>query len=254
MVINDIEPTREPSVSNLSIWDILLLMAGSAGTFLLGSWLIGKFFQFYLPNYDMTSQNSILLSTLAGILECIALVGSVYILLLLRRHLSWRDVGIQYLRRSWGTVAVLLSFIIIPLTGIVAAIVQYLIGQPMVNSQVPFLAPQGFSWISLISMLLLGGILAPFAEELFFRGVIYQWFRHRWGFWIGSLLSSLLFAVLHGDLTVGTVAFLLGMVMAWIYERSQSLWAAVIIHVINNSSKILLLYFLLARGIKINGL
>jgi membrane protease YdiL (CAAX protease family) len=39
------------------------------------------------------------------------------------------------------------------------------------------------------------------------------------------------------------------MVLAWTYEKSESLWTPVVIHILNNAAKILLLYLLLATGI-----
>jgi hypothetical protein len=92
-------------------------------------------------------------------------------------------------------------------------------------------------------ILLLGvGILAPISEELFFRGLIYNWFRQRWGMWVSILLSSIWFSIGHID-SLGVVAssFLMGGVIAYVYERTRSLWFAIAIHLITNSISVLLL-------------
>jgi membrane protease YdiL (CAAX protease family) len=73
------------------------------------------------------------------------------------------------------------------------------------------------------------GILAPLAEELFFRAYLYNVFKQRIGahaLWV----SSLLFTVVHWYLIHALSVFMLGLVLAWVYERSKSLWPAVIAH------------------------
>ena len=100
-------------------------------------------------------------------------------------------------------------------------------------------------------MLLLAGFVAPLGEELLFRGVIYTFLRERWGIWLSVLLSSFLFGLIHGNLAIGVTGFLLGVVAAIVYEYSKSLWTAVIVHSINNSLKIGLLYLLVLIGLEI---
>jgi membrane protease YdiL (CAAX protease family) len=129
--------------------------------------------------------------------------------------------------------------------------IQLIMGMPIENPQLPFLAPQGFSWFGAISMFILAGLVAPFAEELYFRGVFYQWLRQRWGVWPGILVSSLVFGIVHGELSVAGAAFVLGLILAWIYEQSGSLWIAILVHAINNSFKVLALYLFLALGINV---
>jgi membrane protease YdiL (CAAX protease family) len=88
----------------------------------------------------------------------------------------------------------------------------------------------------------------PFAEELFFRGVLYRWLRDRWGLWVGLIASSLVFGALHGDIAVAGATAVMGLVLGWFYERSRSLWPSILIHAINNTVKLVLLYALVATG------
>lgn len=86
------------------------------------------------------------------------------------------------------------------------------------------------------SVLLIGG-LAPVAEELFFRGMLFGGLRARVPFLPAALISGVVFGSLH--LTTGASAvpplFLFGFLLAWVYERSGSIWPAVILHAINNN-------------------
>lgn len=197
-------------------------------------------------------QPSNLLSTTLGLLEGIALIGSVYLLGLRRRSLNWGSVGLRMPSPQWFIRSLWLGLAAIPLSALAALLVQLLLNRPVENVQLEFLAPEGFSWFAALSMLLLGGFVAPFAEELFFRGVLYPWMRDRWGVLPGMVASGVIFGAVHGEISVATAAALLGILLAWVYERSGSLWPPVIIHVINNAFKILMLYALIAAGVPLD--
>jgi membrane protease YdiL (CAAX protease family) len=80
-----------------------------------------------------------------------------------------------------------------------------------------------------------GAVLAPIVEEIFFRGFIFQGFRQRYG-WVNSmLLSSAIFAVSHLDLVALIPTFILGCLLAYMYQRSNSVWPGVILHFLVNA-------------------
>lgn len=76
---------------------------------------------------------------------------------------------------------------------------------------------------------------APFAEELFFRGFFFQGLRQKYGWNRAALFSSLLFGAAHGQLAALLPTFLLGYVLAFIYQRSNSIWPGIILHFLINS-------------------
>lgn len=73
-------------------------------------------------------------------------------------------------------------------------------------------------------------VLAPIAEEAFFRGIVFNaWLREggrRWAY-IGS---SALFAAVHLSLVTALPIFLLGLALAWVYDRTRSLLAPIAMH------------------------
>ena len=97
------------------------------------------------------------------------------------------------------------------------------------------------------------GAIVPFAEELFFRGFVYGWLRQRMSIWPAALVSGLGFAVLHGVWWLIPALLLLGVILALVYERSGSIWAAVITHGLFNSFTTLLYYLALAIGVELPG-
>lgn len=200
------------------------------------------------PSSPAASQ-ALLYLNLAGLAaEAIGLIGAVWWMGLHRRRLTWQDIGFKRVESIWLIIAPALTFGAAIIGGVAAVIVQLLLGTPGENTQAQALAPAGFSWVGLIGMTLLGGVIVPIAEEIYFRGVLHRWARDKWGVLIGSLISSSLFGLIHGIPPIIAFAFIMGLVIAYAYEKSQSLWPGVIVHIINNSFKIVLLYLLVANG------
>lgn len=227
--------------------DVLLISVAIVATFLAA--FMALHFLALDNNGARFTQTTIFLSAGLALFESVILIGSVYLLGIRRRSLPWTAVGIRPARTRWMLIGLAFGLILTPLSGLITLALQIALGLPVENPQLPFLAPEGFSWFGLVSMFLLGGVIVPFAEELYFRGVLYRWLRQRWGVWLAALASSLVFGAVHGDVPIAGAAFFLGVVLAWVYERSQSLWPAVLIHIINNGIKILALYTFLALGL-----
>ena len=72
-------------------------------------------------------------------------------------------------------------------------------------------------------------ICAPIGEELLFRKLLIDRTRG-YGDLTAILLSGLLFALFHGNLFQFFYALLLGMILAYVYTRSGSLWPCVAMH------------------------
>jgi membrane protease YdiL (CAAX protease family) len=81
-------------------------------------------------------------------------------------------------------------------------------------------------WLVVIAI----AIFAPIAEELFFRGIVFNaWLREsgRLPAYVGS---AALFAVIHLSLASLLPIFLLGIALAWVYERTGNLLAPIVMH------------------------
>lgn len=80
------------------------------------------------------------------------------------------------------------------------------------------------------------GLLAPLAEEMVFRGAILrsllQW---RSNPWVGIVISALLFAVIHMNPAQMPHAFLIGLLLGWMYWRTDSIVPGVVYHWVNNT-------------------
>ena len=80
-----------------------------------------------------------------------------------------------------------------------------------------------------------GVVVAPFFEELFFRGFLYPVLYRRIGFFAAMVLNSLLFAFTHeGQLAHAwaplLVLFIVGMVLTYVRAKAQSVGASFLVH------------------------
>lgn len=85
-------------------------------------------------------------------------------------------------------------------------------------------------------------LVAPLAEEVYFRGLLLGWIRQYTGTWPAVAGSALVFGLLHlRFLTLGTEGWLItgelvgmGVLLGWVAVRTGSLWASFIAHALNN--------------------
>lgn len=79
------------------------------------------------------------------------------------------------------------------------------------------------------------GVIGPIGEEVFFRGFAHTALKRKYGFRKGILLSSLFFGVYHGIPWQIPYAFVAGLILAYVYEKTQSIYSPILFHIINNS-------------------
>ncbi len=78
-------------------------------------------------------------------------------------------------------------------------------------------------------------IVAPIAEETFFRGVAFTAWSREYGFRRALIASALLFAAIHGSLVALVPIFGLGVGLALLYHRTHSLPASMAMHATFNA-------------------
>lgn len=93
---------------------------------------------------------------------------------------------------------------------------------------------------NLFIMVLTIGIVAPFAEEFLFRGVIYRTLSKNISIPVTIIIQGILFGIYHGNLIQGVYASLLGIIFGFITYKTQSLWPAIIAHMTNNTIAVII--------------
>jgi membrane protease YdiL (CAAX protease family) len=156
------------------------------------------------------------------------------------RRIDWR--AIRFGRFDWGTLGLgcgllVASYMII----LIHNIILTAIGVETQGDEIFRL----FEMIeSPVWFFLVGAILAPLVEEIFFRGFLFQGFRAKYGWLSAMLLSSAIFAAAHLDLASLIPTFILGNLLAYLYHRSNSVWPGVVLHVLVNTFGLVSVYVL----------
>lgn len=94
-------------------------------------------------------------------------------------------------------------------------------------------------------------IVAPFAEEVLFRGYLLGKLRKIVPIWLAILITSLLFAFVHGQWNVGLDVFALSIVLCLLRVYTGSLWASIVLHMLKNG---IAFYFLFINPVLLSTL
>lgn len=85
-----------------------------------------------------------------------------------------------------------------------------------------------------VGMFLYSVLLAPFSEELIYRGVTLRQARKCLPFWAANLMQAALFGAFHMNMIQGIYAFFLGLILGYVCEKSGSIYNSVLLHALFN--------------------
>ena len=112
--------------------------------------------------------------------------------------------------------------------------------------------PEGFqdifhqSWgkkTSYLSALFIGVLVAPFTEEVVFRGIILRGLLAHGSQNRAIIWSAILFGIVHQNPWQFPSAFILGLVFAYWVIQTGSLWPGILGHALNNFLSVTFLHF-----------
>jgi hypothetical protein len=113
---------------------------------------------------------------------------------------------------GWGVLAWIGSTAII----VIAGWVLQQLGMPPEAGTAEVAIERVDPWLIVLAIV----VLAPIAEEIFFRGIVFNAWRREGGAVYAYVGSAALFAIIHLSLVSLLPIFFLGLVLAWVYERS----------------------------------
>jgi len=85
-------------------------------------------------------------------------------------------------------------------------------------------------------MLFFGMLAAPVVEEILFRGFLQSAARTAFGKLKAILISGFLFALIHLNGHVFLQIFILGLLLAYLFEKTESLIAPITVHICHNTA------------------
>ncbi len=214
------------------------------------------FTAFYLVNIlelicrTKTSSRNLLMIFNTSFLDILVFCIIVYFVIIKYRQ-GWAALGLSM--KNWlrgvflgiaGYITILPLFLLIVL--LITRVSGYFDYQPPVHPLVNIFFKEANPFI-LGGFIVLAALVAPVIEEIVFRGFIYSAVRKRAGVTLAIIVTSALFSLLHMSIFSFLPIFFLGIVLAYLYEKTGLLISSITLHVIHNS--LLISMVLLMRGI-----
>lgn len=168
------------------------------------------------------------------VLGAIASMGLIW--LVLRKYkVGWSTLGLRkfnVVKASLLIAAVFVAFFFLAWIALIAA--QLLLpgfdpNQAQVNEFTSAITGNA----KLISFFALV-VIPPIVEEVLFRGFMFPAFSGKVGILFGALFSSLLFGFAHLQANVGVYTVVLGLLLCFMYKRTNSIIPGMVLHMINN--------------------
>jgi membrane protease YdiL (CAAX protease family) len=168
-----------------------------------------------------------------------ALIGASIVL----RPAGVRMLGVNPARFPGGLAGGILGIVIVlPLITVVDAATEWWwnyrkLEHPSAHETLLILQRHPQTWLHVL-IVVSAGLLAPVAEELFFRGYFQTFLRYTFKRpWLAVLVTAELFALVHPSWMRPQILFL-GICLGYAYERTGNLWVCIVMHALFNCASI----------------
>lgn len=236
-----------PDVNAVGGSDVLRAILSIAGlTIGLGVTLLFAYGVMVVFGYEGASVMSL---PIVLALETVAILGGIYFALVRTGRLTWRDLGWIPVSPGWMVAGGLTSLAIYAAAIALVTLARTVLGDAWFGVTPPLVDVFPRSVLGFLGSFVFGAITVPIAEEFLFRGLLFRWLRNRWGFSAGAFVSALVFALVHPQASGSApLIFLIGLALAYFYERSGSLWPSMVLHGVNNAVGIAFIYLTIWAG------
>lgn len=151
----------------------------------------------------------------------------------LQRRVRGAKVNIiHFMSGKLSAPLILWGFLLMTVTGIVIEPILNLFPAEYLNSIYKLVSTGGWAILTTV-------VLAPIMEETLFRGLIQGSISTKYGPTAGILISALIFGLIHGIPQQVVNAFFIGIILGYIYYRTNSLLTVIILHFLNNGIALL---------------
>ncbi|MDL4839878.1 CPBP family intramembrane glutamic endopeptidase [Aquibacillus rhizosphaerae] len=189
------------------------------------------FIEYLLKDYLATLfQNDLYSGTLIGLIMSMIFMLGVYVFAIMPNNLSWKEVGLRRFSSSYWKAIIGWTIVLIVISIAMVVVMEDLLGVGPNSTKTDSLQ-SSVTLLNFFIGFISAAIISPVYEEIFYRGFLYRFIRSKYGIAVGMLSSSFIFMIIHIP-TFNTlpVNFVSGLIFAWTYEKSGSVFPAMIIH------------------------
>lgn len=232
-----LEPTSEtptvpegPPPLRLRYFFYVVLLGLAFG--LIGSAALGVAYRTLADDTD----SPVAFAYIAIILVYVGVALAIHLLLVSDKGISWRDLGLRPPRDRFVARTLGVWVVMIVAASIVGVLISGLSDDPpTVGDQLGVGESVSLSAIEII-VLFVAAVAAPsIVEEVVFRTLLFCPLRFKWNFWTAAIITSVAFAATHGFWLAIPTLTILGLGLAWLRERFDSLYPPMLLHALNNA-------------------
>lgn len=195
-------------------------------------WILA-FFGIYVEDFFRPTVYQAIIAAVTYALSIVLILGASY--LYDKRTISWNVIGLQRLP-TWTDIglapALFIAYAIV-LTIVLTSITAWFPGLDLTQAQDVGFKAFGSRLDNILAFITLV-VVAPFAEEVLFRGYLYGKLKGYVPAIWASVATSLLFALAHFQLNVGIDVFVLSMFLCGLRSLTGSIWSGILVHMIKN--------------------
>jgi membrane protease YdiL (CAAX protease family) len=183
------------------------------------------------------------------VIQFVATVTMVWFFSIITTGADWSQLGVKSASLSHFLKYGVLGGAVLIMTVILLGLVLQQIHpdvQPQYFEQV---LRSSHSLKVFLPLLAAGAVLAPFSEELYYRGMIYPVLRYHFGPVAGAVLAGLLFGLAHLDFWRTIPLAVGGAGLCYIYEKSGSILVSTVAHGVWNGFMAIAVYLSVSHGI-----
>ncbi len=211
---------------------VIILIALLVGIYFATSAILRSISQNKIVHLNITSIDNLTFSIFYGI-QVLLMLGVVWFFAVFWRRSSFKALGFKYyslIKTIWYTFIALIFIFIFSFIYVFA--LKFFFGIEAPQSKIEQLVSNNN--VSGNILIVVTAVIAPFCEEIYFRGFLYSAFKKNFGVTIALFLSSLLFSLAHLELYSFIPILVIGWILAYIFEKTKSIFTAIILHSVYN--------------------
>jgi len=187
----------------------------------------------------------------SSILDILAIIFILHFVIVERKD-SLASLGLNLKNLRTNIIYGMIGYIaIVPVLLGILAVTMFIINlihytpekQPVVELFLKEKDPVFLMYTSLFA-----AIAGPFVEEIFFRGFMYKAAKKYLGIFWSMFLTAAIFAALHTNVVGFVPIMVLGMLLAYLYEKTGTLVSSITVHVIHNLSMVFMVFLIKQIG------
>ncbi|MEE8360260.1 MAG: type II CAAX endopeptidase family protein [Candidatus Omnitrophota bacterium] len=229
------------------LWDAVKVLI----LFFSFAYIFAIFMVLVLPLFPKGSATNRIVAILNTTILDLVGIGCVFYFVIYRYKHKIKDLGLSmkniFKNIFYGFFGYLAALPILFITLLVAALILDLLNHAPQPQPVFDLFLEEEKMPVLVCLSILVAIIGPILEEIFFRGFLYTAIKRETGIKWAILISAFIFAFLHAHLAGFFPIMILGIFLAYMYEKTGSLIASMTVHITHNLIMVFLM--LLVKGL-----